>query len=56
MNIAEAAELVSVSKSTIRRAIEHGDAARVQVTPALVRLTADSLVTWIADGMETEAS
>ena len=56
ISIADAAELASVSKSTIRRAIERGDLVRVQLTPALVRVTAESLGGWIAGGMEIKGA
>ena len=45
--IAEVADYLDVSRSTIVRALDRGDLERIRLTPALVRIYFPSVMEWI---------
>ena len=49
LSLAETAELLGVSKSTIRRAVDRGDLEAVRLSSKLVRIRAASVERWIAE-------
>ena len=55
-SLADAATMLGVSKSTIRRAVDRGDLEVVKLTEKLVRVTAASVVKWIADSSRQAAT